>query len=1003
MGDMGITVNITGDAHETSARVLARASAGGTETVLVLPSNDEVLARRRDLAAAGSLLRFGVRVATLASWVADVWELYGDGRALVSAVERALHVRCALAEANVQMAATPGVVDALGRAFARGAGLPSFAAAVTGSLPEGCALTESEERVLAVARAYEARLAACGLVEQGAVLCALDQAEVAWPAAVVVEGATVLAPDEAAFYAQLAKHAQVTFCVEAPAGSRFDVARSVRKALEQAGVQPVVKVDAQEGEGADTRCAPELRELAAALYHPDATHPVAATGAVRAVLPAGRYARARLLAEALAGAGEAVVVCTDPALRFEELAPRLVPQGAVVEASYSRRFDETDFGGALLTVSELVVGGAEEPLDTFAAADLALGSVAGRGVRTAYALDRTWRRNRLVTCDSVLGQLCDGAPEVATALVEACKSGRFVEALDAAEAHYYAVRGCTQAFRAEQLAAVRCARRVFESAHAAGAGVDEALSVLAMQRVHVRVCASGQERDETCGTSAASPTRVRVMSFSEAARCAPGSVDVVVVADLNASDQPIRETRTSIDVLFEKLGCACERDPLFENRVRLLALVRAARRTVLLERALNNAEADPAYPAVMFEDVVDCYRTNPANARELDKVTSLAPALLPFALTAGEEMLEENLIPRAGTCAAAQESSNREAVTTGVPATPTSDFTRVGPAGAPYIALPRASEADGRALLSPSSIESYLECPHKWFSLRRLRLAEVDARFSAREQGTFAHAVLHTFGERYAADHGGHKPRVGDLANARPVFDDVFTSEAAHQFDKDSRDDPLIPLTERERRQMDDLRSALHSFLERDAALLPAFEPAHFEFTFGRETPVEYAGVRLHGSIDRFDVDAQGRAVVIDYKSSLSADYHLLPSQPATPFALPTKVQTLIYAQAVRRMLGLDVVGALYVHMLRPGSQPVVCGAYDDTVLGPHDLLDISPARNALSNTGFTMFGALLDAVEDLVGAELEHLLAGEIAPCPRTPRACDFCPVSVCEGRTRS
>ena len=157
MGDMGITVNITGDAHETSARVLARASAGGTETVLVLPSNDEVLARRRDLAAAGSLLRFGVRVATLASWVADVWELYGDGRALVSAVERALHVRCALAEANVQMAATPGVVDALGRAFARGAGLPSFAAAVTGSLPEGLSLIHIYRRWRRSGKYWDAR------------------------------------------------------------------------------------------------------------------------------------------------------------------------------------------------------------------------------------------------------------------------------------------------------------------------------------------------------------------------------------------------------------------------------------------------------------------------------------------------------------------------------------------------------------------------------------------------------------------------------------------------------------------------------------------------------------------------------------------------------------------------------------------------------------------------------------------------------------------------------
>lgn len=45
-------------------------------------------------------------------------------------------------------------------------------------------------------------------------------------------------------------------------------------------------------------------------------------------------------------------------------------------------------------------------------------------------------------------------------------------------------------------------------------------------------------------------------------------------------------------------------------------------------------------------------------------------------------------------------------------------------------------------LLSASQIESYLECPYKWFSLRRLRLHDADALFSGAETGTFAHRVL---------------------------------------------------------------------------------------------------------------------------------------------------------------------------------------------------------------------------------------------------------------------
>ena len=54
----------------------------------------------------------------------------------------------------------------------------------------------------------------------------------------------------------------------------------------------------------------------------------------------------------------------------------------------------------------------------------------------------------------------------------------------------------------------------------------------------------------------------------------------------------------------------------------------------------------------------------------------------------------------------------------------------------------RADLVDGRPLLSASQLESYLECPYKWFSLRRLGLGNVDAGFSGAEMGTFAHRVL---------------------------------------------------------------------------------------------------------------------------------------------------------------------------------------------------------------------------------------------------------------------
>ncbi len=39
--------------------------------------------------------------------------------------------------------------------------------------------------------------------------------------------------------------------------------------------------------------------------------------------------------------------------------------------------------------------------------------------------------------------------------------------------------------------------------------------------------------------------------------------------------------------------------------------------------------------------------------------------------------------------------------------------------------------------LSPSQIESYLECPYKWFAQRRLRLERFDEGFGPLEMGDF--------------------------------------------------------------------------------------------------------------------------------------------------------------------------------------------------------------------------------------------------------------------------
>ena len=116
------------DAALGAARsMLAAYSAAGEEPTLLAPTPTAALRVRRALSEDPSA--FGSRVETPASWIADRWELFGDGRCLVNEAERELLVSRALvetADAAARPGSTPGVID-LASKLAREA-LPRIAA-----------------------------------------------------------------------------------------------------------------------------------------------------------------------------------------------------------------------------------------------------------------------------------------------------------------------------------------------------------------------------------------------------------------------------------------------------------------------------------------------------------------------------------------------------------------------------------------------------------------------------------------------------------------------------------------------------------------------------------------------------------------------------------------------------------------------------------------------------------------------------------------------------------
>ncbi|OUO90877.1 ATP-dependent helicase [Gordonibacter sp. An230] len=959
------------DAALDAARsLLSEFGETGEDPTLLVPTSAAALRVR--CALADDADAFGARVETPESWIADRWELFGDGRRLVDGVERELLVRRALAEGSSDVLCpepTPGMID-LASALAREA-LPGIVS-VGGAEAQRLVLGDAERALVDALSRYAGLLGERGLAEAS---------QAAWelPALLPARPLVLLGFDEVPCYLKVLSEALSVRTVVA----RFD--------------------DGCRAPFADARRAPELTSLVGRLYKADAD-PVEPTGAVRFLVPAGRYAAPALvldeLLDAIAREREAAarqerdplpaVVCArDPLGLFDELADALGEKGASVAVVATRPFSQTAFGRAFGALVSLVIGKGRL---VERATDFALGAFSGMSIDAAGRLDAAWRGDRTVDAARLIRDL-SAASSVASDALEALSRKDADGALRALEEGAREAGGLDAASRAEALAAAARARRFVDACDMVGTDALPALPLL--------------ER-APCPASAQTPLQGAVaspdamfMSLSDAAELPMCSVSALFICDLTSKAYPVRVEEDTGTLLLERLGLARPVDPLAAARRRFFRALCAARSEVVCERELSTQDAAEAYPAVMLEELLDCYRdASVGPAEDVDRTTSLPVRLVPFARTAGEDALHENL---------ALVSADVLALGAGEEW----DLPRVGEVvRRDRVALPRrASEGspaidldEGRIVLSPSALEAYLECPCKWFASRRLRLSELDAGFGPLERGSFSHSVLKSFYERFR-EAGGRRVSSENVEAARVLLSETFEQLLAIQPELERSFNPLVPRTAVERAEVRELKRTLLSYLDRECGLLPGFVPERFEFEFGGHAAFSYGGCLLRGSVDRIDVNDRGQAVVIDYKGSLSRDHALAAASPVAQAAgalLPHRVQALVYAQVARRALGLDVVGALYVSYGRNGG---VSGAFDRTVLGPVDLPGIDeegcgapgPACEAM---GAASFSELVDAVEEGIACAVRSLSQGVIDPDPRGGDPCGFCPVPACERR---
>ena len=998
------TTNAGTDLSDAEAALLADLVARHGRAVLLAPTFAELDLCRHDAAEAGVSL--GVDYKTPTSWLSSLWELMGDGRSFVDNLQRQMLFsdmidRCD--DAALQpLSRSQGTVRMLAR-MARDV-LPG----VAGTGAERCRgdncrpepKSDAEARVFELLRAYAGGLDRRDMVEPceaaDIMTSVLADSLLACTRAVCVRGITSFT------------HGLLEL-LSAVANNGGEVV--VLLAREQAAMREEL---AAAFDARDVLF--EIAPLGEGVGASDAACGTAAQPAFIEV--AGPHARAHAYADAIddlvktcrgsevdgvatpADPVRVLVVSARAPQLFVELASRLAARHIAAETTEFTAFSQSIAGRQFAALAGLIerMKAADEGMasktEWWPAPELTdwiYSPLSGADAASARGFDKNIRLSRNKTTagvksrlQSVQGQVrgarkatsddnwFKNVPCVVSDVFQALWRDKPVTALKAmlavAEALPDRALGGLdgQARRQAETALLRHAIDILMN-DARALDVSQAATVPVLDGVRTKVDKRSTAYDyETYEVDRTPRAQVRFASLADASVLRPGSYDAVLFADVDLDSYPLSHEEGPLATLTAELrrdGVSLE--PAALLRVRFGRAMQAASGPVALARVTHDRQARECYPAAVWTELwahaEAAGAAKPMRVGEGDIIADFDPA-------AGEGFKRERV-----TCEAPQHLS-AEAV--------------------PYLVL-RRRDGEGEdaplvpRLTSASQIEAYSTCPLCWFVSYRVKPQSIDAGFGNMEKGNFVHDVLEHLHARLPQE-GMERVTPENLPRAQELLHEVFDETLAEHAGKRGTEGPLVPLSAVEERQVAEILPQLEGVLAYESEALAPFAPRYLEFAFN-ELKVEYAGWPLGGRIDRVDVDAENRAVVIDYKHRTGveefklADPTVRDEESGTapiddPRWLPPHTQTLIYAQAMRRALDLDTRAALYFST--KGGKPALRGAASAELLEEERGDGRIPGlKKGFPGEGGSMdFDALLDRVEAGIAERLRELEAGNVA-----------------------
>lgn len=1010
---------------------------------LIVPSSDTVLLVKRQLGAIQEL-SVGVNVSTFDEWMRDQWKLYGSSDRLLSNTLRKVFFQQILdgmsADELGTLTTSKGTVELLSKLA------PEYLTELDQIVDSG-QLSAGQMSACKVLERYKMLLEEKSYVEMCQCLDYLLQSIPAQGPALIFSRVEDLSEVRLKFVRRLSQKRDVTFSLYVPEGPAGYAAEQQLELVSGPGCD--CHVDTEPAPAAKSQ---ELTDLLARVFRAKEGSEVTPSGAVTFLSPLGQHAEAESISRYISQCAESgcksfAVYTSDSQRVWDALSQKLAAKGIAAHYNRSVRIQDSLAGRAFASLIDAYATLSEraelEKNIDYQASDHQMGDmswwpprtltdylispISGISVERAWMLDKSWRGNRTLYATRVLETLSKAAmsSRLCAETIKSLELGRIGSAAQRIIEYLATETSDEQAevvpfeeISLQNQESLKVMNKIVSSAqelHEAGLKLTpqtlKSFIELCKDQAVMMPVSNGIESD----------IQVLIAPVNQAHSFEPHSFDAAIFQGMDTLNFGVKAS----DGALQEFVRHASKMPKVSEFARYQRDFYTALTTASTSVAFEKVEQKDVFNAVALSEVKACY------PKDYAKKTGVA---------CGEEEVLVNLLPQA---------TNPERVAE----LPTIESGEIDPKLKNIVVLPRhltretleqelqgliEVSREGLPLLSASQIETYLECPYKWFTQRRIKISQVDTEFAPMQMGTFIHRVLELTHATLLAealgcdvadldsvvesallqDIPGSRITSDNLDHAKQVLDTCFSQVWDEQFNNINRAslNELIPHSIQERKQVENIRENLKNLLEFEALHFIGYQPRFFELRFGREeNVVEYAGAQFTGSIDRVDVNAHGQALIIDYKHKGTNDLKAYSAKLSldselSKEILPRHVQSAIYAQIMRKQLTkykLEPVAAIYLGTKEQKDKPSFALAGMATEAATEHIWNIHPEDKKLRDQAVMVvsqnsaeFVDYLDAWESLIAQKVQAMLSGDVRANPCDKDACKYCPVKLCDKR---